>query len=247
MATRKTKAERLTFVVGGVSFTMCLVEHGSFMMGATAEQGNGAYDDEHPVHKVNISRDYYIGQTQVTQALWKAVMGNNPACSKGDDQRPVEIVSWYDCKEFIGKLNKEIPGGTFALPTEAEWEFAARGGNKSKGFKYAGGNDPDEVAWFDKNANDTTHRVGQKKANELGLHDMSGNVREWCADRYRKFYGKHELTDPVGPGTGVGRVLRGGSYSFSSRLLRVSFRDGDFPGCRYYYDGFRLVFRPSVP
>jgi len=152
---------------------MVFVEGGTFMMGATSEQESDAFDWEKPAHRVTLS-DFYIGKYEVTQAQWKAVMGSNPSYFKGDNL-PVERVSWGDCQEFIRKLN-ERTGLTFRLPTEAEWDYAARGGNRSRGYKYSGSDDPDEVAWYWDNSGIKTHPVGQKRANELGLYDMSGNV-----------------------------------------------------------------------
>ena len=144
-------------------------------MGATSEQGEYANDLEKPVHKVTLS-DYYIGKTEVTQALWEAVMGNNPSAFKGENL-PVECISWNDCKEFISKLNA-LTGKTFRMPTEAEWEYAARGGSKSRGYKYSGSGNIDEVAWHKDNSEEKTHEVGTKRPNELGIYDMSGNVGE---------------------------------------------------------------------
>ena len=155
-------------------------------MGATSEQGEDADSDEKPAHQVTLS-DYYIGETEVTQALWKAVMGTNPSNFKGDSN-PVEKVSWNDCQEFIRKLNS-LTGRTFRLPTEAEWECAARGGNQSKGYKYSGSNKIKDVAWYDGNSKDKTHAVKTKPSNELGLYDMSGNVNEWCWDLYGAYDG----------------------------------------------------------
>ena len=169
-----------TFMVNGVAFKMVKVAGGTFQMGATSEQGSDAFDDEIPIP------DYYIGQTEVTQELWEAVMGSNPSYFKGDNQRPVENVSWKDCQEFIEKLNR-LTGKNFRLPTEAEWEYAARGGNKSRGYKYSGSDNPDAVAWYKDNSRGETHPVAQKQSNELGLYDMSGNVCEWY---YRYYDGK---------------------------------------------------------
>lgn len=197
--------ENRTFKVGGVEFTMVYVEGGTFMMGSDDAD---ALDDEKPVHQVTLS-DYYIGQTEVTQTLWKAVMGCNPSYFKGDNL-PVEMVSWHDCYEFIGRLN-EITGEKFWLPTEAQWEFAARGGNYSKGYKYSGSNDIDAVAWYEGNSEDKTHPVGTKLANELGIYDMSGNVHEWCHDWYGS-YSSAAVTDPTGPSSGYDCVARGGSW-----------------------------------
>ena len=163
------------FTVNGVSFEMVRVEGGTFRMGATSEQEADDWDREKPVHSVTLS-SYYIGKTEVTQALWKAVMGSNPSYFKSDNQ-PVENVSWNDCHEFIRKLNA-LTGQNFRLPTEAEWEFACRGGNNSRGYKYSGSNNLGSVAWYDGNSGNKTHPVGTKAPNELGIYDMSGNVWE---------------------------------------------------------------------
>lgn len=184
-----------TFQVGGVSFDMVWVEGGTFRMGATSEQGSDAWGGEKPVHSVTLS-GYYIGKTEVTQALWKAVMGSNPSEFKGDNL-PVEQVSWDDCQEFIRKLNS-LTGQHFRLPTEAEWEFACRGGNNSCGYKYSGSNDIDNVAWYFDNSGHKTHPVGTKAQNELGIYDMSGNVWEWCSDWYGN-YSSGAQTNPKGP------------------------------------------------
>lgn len=174
---------------------MVAVEGGTFTMGATSEQGSDARDNEKPAHKVTLS-DYYIGQTEVTQALWEAVMGSNPSYRRGDNL-PVEQVSWDDCQEFIQKLN-QLTGKQFRLPTEAEWEYAARGRRKSRGYKYAGGNDIGLVAWYSGNSGYETHLVATKQANELGIYDMSGNVWEWCNDWYGD-YQSSSRSDPQGP------------------------------------------------
>jgi len=233
-----TNAEIETFTVNGVAFKMVKVAGGTFQMGATSEQGSDAYDDEYPVHSVTLS-DYYIGQTQVTQELWEAVMGSNPSDFTGDNQRPVENVSWNDCQEFIKKLNR-LTGKNFRLPTEAEWEYAARGGNKSKGYKYSGSNDADAVAWWCDNSGSKTHPVAQKQSNELGLYDMSGNVWEWCQDWYGD-YSSNSQTNPTGPSTGSSRVLRGGSWYNYARNERVSFRCYDTPVHRFINLGLRLA------
>ncbi len=226
-----------TFTVNGVSFTMRLVEGGTFQMGATSEQGSDADRDEKPVHSVTLS-DYYIGETEVTQALWKAVMGSNPSNFKGDNL-PVEQVSWNDCQKFIRKLNQKT-GKNFRLPTEAEWEYAARGGKKSKGYKYAGSNSIGNIAWYDVNSGSKTHPVKGKAANELGLYDMSGNVWEWCQDWYRD-YSSGSLSNPTGPSTGSYRVLRGGGWRNRARICRVSNRDSSLPDYRSGSYGFRLA------
>lgn len=211
-----------TFTVNGVSFKMISVSGGTFQMGATSEQGSDAYDDEKPVHKVTLS-DYYIGQTEVTQALWQAVMGNNPSIFKGDNL-PVECVSWNDCQEFIEKLNAKT-GRTFRLPTEAQWEFAARGGNNSRDYKYSGSNYPNDVAWYDANSMKKTHNVATKQANELGIYDMSGNVYEWCQDWYGSDYYKNsDANNPRGAYTGSSRVRRGGGWGYNAGYCRSAFR-----------------------
>jgi formylglycine-generating enzyme required for sulfatase activity len=214
---------------------MVLVQGGTFQMG---EKGVAE-----PVHAVTLS-DFEIGKYPVTQKLWQEIMGANPSHFKGCDDCPVEKVSWDDVQEFLKKLNTRYPGKTYRLPTEAEWEYAARGGSLSKGFVYAGSNDLKEVGWFDENSDYKTHPVGGKKANELGLHDMSGNVWEWCADWYGT-YSSGSQTNPTGPTTGSYRVGRGGSWYSYARYCRVSYRGYYAPGGRYFYLGFRLVSSPQ--
>ena len=226
-----------TLRVGDVSYKMVYVQGGTFTMGATSEQGYDAYSDEKPAHSVTLS-SYYIGQTEVTQALWKAVMGNNPSNSKGDNL-PVEEVSWDDCQEFVSKLNR-LTGKNFRLPTEAEWEYAARGGSKSRGYKYSGSNTLGSVAWYDDNSGSTTHPVGTKSSNELGLYDMSGNVLEWCQD-WKGGYSSSPQTNPKGPNSGAERVNRGGSWSIIAGFCRVSIRGNFPPSDRYCFLGLRLV------
>ncbi|MBQ8222990.1 MAG: SUMF1/EgtB/PvdO family nonheme iron enzyme [Bacteroidales bacterium] len=226
-----------TFTVKGITFTMIKVEGGTFQMGATSEQGSDAYDSEYPVHSVTLS-DYYIGETEVTQELWQAVMGSNPSYFSGYPQRPVEYVSWNDCQEFITKLN-ELTGRNFRLPTEAEWEYAARGGNKSRGYKYSGSNTIGNVAWYYDNSSSRTHDVKTKSPNELGIYDMSGNVYEWCQDWYGS-YSRGSQTNPTGPSSGSPRVYRGGSWNYFARFCRVSYRDYGNPDYRYYPLGLRL-------
>lgn len=232
--------DELVFNVNGVQFTMKRVEGGTFTMGATAEQGSDAESDEKPAHQVTLD-SYYIGVTEVTQALWEAVMGSNP--SKFKDNLPVEEVSWDDCQQFIQKLN-QLTGQTFSLPTEAQWEFAARGGNMSKGYKYSGSNNLNSVAWYIDNSSSKTHPVAQKQPNELGLYDMSGNVWEWCQDRYGD-YSSSSQRNPMGPSSGSIRVFRGGGWYFIAKRCRVSSR------YRYYSDyresglGLRLALVSS--
>ncbi len=228
-----------TFTVNGVSFEMIAVEGGTFTMGATSEQGSDAYDDEKPAHQVTLS-SYYIGKTEVTQELWQAVMGSNPSKFSGTNL-PVEKVSWEDCQSFVIKLN-ELTGKNFRLPTEAEWEYAARGGNKSNGFKFSGGNNIAEVAWYSENGNKISHPVATKAPNELGIYDMSGNVWEWCSDWYSSsYYTSSSQTNPTGPNSGSYRVYRGGSWSGNDRYCRVSHRDSNYPSYRFNYVGLRLA------
>ena len=229
-----------TFTVNGVSFTMVAVKGGTFTMGGTAEQGSDAESDEKPTHQVTLS-DYMIGETEVTQELWKAVMGSNPSHFSGTNL-PVEKVSWDDCQTFITKLN-QLTGRNFRLPTEAEWEYAARGGQKSRGYKYAGSNTLSNVAWYGDNSSSKTHPVKQKQANELGLYDMSGNVWEWCQDWYGR-YSSSAQTNPKGPSSGSARVNRGGGWAFSASNCRVAFRNNSFPGSRNGDLGLRVVLLP---
>ena len=226
-----------TFTVKGVTFTMKPVAGDTFTMGATSEQGSDAWFDEKPTHQVTLS-SYYIGETEVTQALWQAVMGSNPSDHKGSNL-PVEQVSWYDCQEFITKLNA-MTGQKFRLPTEAEWEFAARGGNKSKGYKYSGSNNIDNVAWYDGNSGYKTHAVKTKSPNELGIYDMSGNVKEWCSD-WEDSYSSNAQTNPTGPSTGSIRVYRGGKWDHRAGDCRVSKRGYSVPEVIAFDLGFRLA------
>ena len=240
-----TPGTNQTFNVNGVSFTMIAVEGGTFKMGAqSSDSGGDNYDsdadsDESPVHSVTLS-DYYIGETEVTQELWVAVMGSNPSYFSGS-QKPVEEVSWNDCQEFITKLN-ELTGKNFRLPTEAEWEYAARGGNKSQGYKYSGSNTIGDVAWYTDNSSSTTHDVKTKQANELGIYDMSGNVCEWCQD-WDGSYSSGSQTDPTGPSSGSVRVIRGGIWRNGARLCRVSNRNSFNPGYGSGIIGFRLILQ----
>lgn len=284
----------LTVTVKGVSFKMIRVQGGTFTMGCTSEQGGECSSNEKPAHKVTLST-YYIGETEVTQELWKAVMGSNPSefapketnsarCSydafvadinklnakkpgsmrvptrqewdaamvttSGSLKCPVENVSWNDCQTFIRKLN-ELTGKKFRLPTEAEWEFAARGGTKSAGYKYSGSNDINAVAWYTVNAYDKgksspdygTHVVKTKKPNELGIYDMSGNVYEWCSD-WDRYYNSSAQTNPAGPSSGSYRVLRGGHWGDDARYCRSSRRDSSGPDYRSNSLGLRLVVLP---
>ena len=229
-------AENQKITVGGVTFAMLPVAGGTFTMGATAEM-TSPDRDEKPTRQVTLS-SYYMGETEVTQALWTAVMGSNPSLFKGDDL-PVEMVSWNDCQTFLTKLNA-LTGREFRLPTEAEWEYASRGGSKSRGTQYSGSSNLDEVAWYGSNSGRKTHAVKTKKANELGLYDMSGNVWEWCQDWYGS-YRRRAQTNPTGPASGSSRVARGGSWINDARGCRLSYRDPYCPDVACSYLGFRLA------
>ncbi|MBR6713736.1 MAG: formylglycine-generating enzyme family protein [Bacteroidaceae bacterium] len=221
-----------TYTVNGVSFKMIGVQGGTFQMGS-----NDGEDDEKPVHFVTLS-SYSIGETQVTQALWSAVMGSNPSYFDGDNL-PVEQVSWNDCQTFITKLN-QLTGKTFRLPTEAEWEFAAKGGTKSKGYTYSGSNTLGDVAWYGDNSSGKIHEVATKQANELGIYDMSGNVWEWCQDWYGS-YSSTAQSNPTGPTSGSDRVLRGGSWYYGASYCRSADRGKTSPSRIGSTFGFRLA------
>ena len=223
------------YTVNGVIFKMVEVEGGTFQMGS-----NTGKDNEKPVHSVTLS-SYSIGETEVTQALWYAVMGSNPSTVIGDN-RPVQNVSWDDCQTFIQKLYN-LTGKKFRLPTEAEWEFAARGGKKSKGYKYSGSNTIGDVAYWVSNST-STHEVATKSPNELGIYDMSGNVEEWCQDWYGS-YSSGAHTNPTGPDSGNYRVMRGGSWNNDSIYCGVTVRSYGTPNTDPWYtypsQGLRLA------
>lgn len=208
----------------GESFAMVKIESGSFNM--SAKNGKN-YPDEVP-HRATLTKDFYIGLTEVTQAQWNAIMESNPSHFKGNDL-PVEMVTWNEAMEFCEKLNmtgKAPDGWRFTLPTETQWEYAAIGGKKSKGYLYSGSNNIDEVGWHHYNSHDETHPVGQKKANELGLYDMSGNVCEWCLDNWQEKSDK--LTAEFVRGNDLvnfRRANRGGAYSRLEESCRSSNRD----------------------
>ena len=215
---------------------MVYVSGGTFTMGATSEQGSDAENDEKPAHNVTLS-GYYIGKYEVTQELWEAVMGSNPSYFKGDNL-PVENVSWNEVQEFLRKLNA-MTGKRYRLPTEAEWEFAARGGNSSRGYKYSGSDNIGSVAWYGNSKGGGTHAVGTKLPNELGIYDMSGNVWEWCQDWYGS-YSSSPQRNPKGPNSRSYRVSRGGCWRFSARYCRVSKRYSAPIICAFTL-GFRLA------
>lgn len=221
----RQKKSYLTFVVNGVAFKMAKVKAGTFLMGCVNSQDS--YGSEPPAHQVTLHKNYYIGTTEVTQALWKAVMKHNPSTFKGKN-RPVEYISWDECQLFLAKLNA-LSGQHFRLPTEVEWEFAARGGNNSCRYEYSGSDSISEVAWYDENSHGKTHEVEKKKPNELGLYDMSGNVWEWCSDR---------TDDPV---IGSNCVYRGGGWGYGEWTCTPSYYH-IYPSDQHsYYLGLRLA------
>ena len=205
-----------------------------YVAGGTFQMGSNSESDEKPVHTVTIS-GFFMDKTEVTQAEYRKVMGKNPSKFSGCDDCPVENVSWNDANAYAQKVGKR-------LPTEAEWEYAARGGNKSKGYNYSGSNDIDAVGWYGRNSNSKTHPVTQKQPNELGLYDMSGNVWEWCSDWYSdSYYRSSPKNDPQGPNSGSRRVRRGGSWYYLDVSCRVAPRSRNLPGDRSIVFGFRLV------
>ena len=211
---------------------MIFVEGGTFQMGSSSGE-----PFEMPIHIVTLSA-FYIGKYEVTQAQWKAVMGSNPSHFKDFEECPVETVSWNDVQDFIRKLNA-LTGKNYRLPTEAEWEYAAKGGKSSKGYTFSGSNDLNSVAWNTDNSGSKTHMVGGKLANELGIYDMTGNVWEWCSDVYGA-YNSYSETNPTGASSGQPRVFRGGSWNAVAYYCRTADRLRNYPVDGYYYNGFRL-------
>ena len=242
------------YVVNGVAFKMVKVQGGTFTMGCTSEQGNDCWDNEKILHSVTVS-DFWMGETEVTQALWKAVMGTEPSYKGGwTDEKgrgsmySAYYVNWEECVQFCNRLNSlllsQLPSGwRFALPTEAEWEYAARGGKHHSSYKYSGSDNVDEVAWYMRNSGYKAHHVKGKRANALGLYDMSGNMCEWCADLYdEEYYGVSPSTNPLGPTNGSDRVLRGGAFCAVDKYCRVA--GARSHGSSDQYDGawgFRLA------
>ena len=229
----------IAFNVKNISFIMKPVRGGDFSMGSLPDEA-GSHDDEYP-HYVNLS-DFYISETPVTQALWQAVMGDNPSFFKNSNG-PVENVNWFECQQFIEKLNS-ITGRNFSLPTEAQWEYSARGGRSKRNNKFSGSNNIEDVAWFIGNSDNSSHSVKQKEPNELGLYDMSGNVSEWCNDWYDEGYYKVSPdNNPQGPEIGFTKVVRGGSWHSFKGLCRVSYRHEREPEKKRSYNGFRIVLQ----
>ncbi|MCQ2608270.1 MAG: formylglycine-generating enzyme family protein [Bacteroidales bacterium] len=250
----RTTSTAQKFTVEGVEFTMIFVKGGSFSMGATAEQVNGCDRDEKPVHSVSLN-NYYIGECEVTQELWATIMGTTieqqrdkanplwPLRGEGDNY-PMYYVSYDDIQEFILRLNEKT-GKTFALPTEAQWEYAARGGNKKSGYTFSGDNDLSNVGWYKGNSEEKIHPVASKVANELGIYDMSGSVWEWCADWYSiDAYKAKGTVNPQGPAEGEDMVLRGGCIITEENSCRNANRGHLSPSLRNSFTGFRLVLIP---
>lgn len=236
----------------GINMKMIWVEGGDFLMGCTSEQGGACESDEQNVRRVTVD-GYYIGMLEVTQSQWEKVVGTSIYQQKskaggsstpgvGPDY-PMYYVSWDEAMEFCRLLSNKT-GRTYTLPTEAQWEYAARGGNKNEGAKYAGSNMIDAVAWYTDNSGSSTHIVGSKRANALGIYDMSGNVWEWCKDWYANSYVSYDTNNPVGPSSGSGRVIRGGGWGSSASHCRVANRSYSSPGTRFSYLGFRVVLLP---
>ena len=232
-----------TQYTNSIGMEFILIPSGSFMMGSDPNFGNN-HRDESPLHKVSISQPFYLGKYEVTQAQWVAVMGNNPSKFKGRNN-PVETVSWHDTQEFITRLNAKEKHARYRLPTEAEWEYAARAGTSTTYFFGDDKNALSGYAWYHDNASDATRPVGQKQPNAWGLYDVYGNVREWVQDWYEeKYYANSPETDPQGPPSGKQRVDRGGSWGFNAMFCRSAFRGDVLPDSRMGYLGFRLALSP---
>ncbi|MGL4364467.1 MAG: formylglycine-generating enzyme family protein, partial [Bacteroidales bacterium] len=236
---RSKKNQMQSILVNGVIFEMQQVHGGTFTMGCSPEQ-DFCDKDETPTHQVTLS-DFYIGKYEVTQLQWYAIMDTLPSLFRGASL-PVESVSWNDCQKFIQRLNT-LTGKNFSLPTEAQWEYAARGGKFSKNTRYAGSNNPDTVAWYKVNAFEETHKVGTKLPNELGIYDMSGNIWEWCLDYYNPYLPNSQV-NPVSNDTSIHRVFRGGGWDLGEKLCRVSRRSSFDPSYAIHTIGLRLVLLP---
>ena len=233
---------------------MVWVEGGTFTMGVSPDDerySSWYWDGCKPAHQVTLTA-FYICKYEVTQELWQAVMGTTLSQQRDKysksykfelygvgDNYPMHYLSWKDCQKFIERLNR-ITGKRYRLPTEAEWEYAACGGNRSQGYEYSGGNDLSAVAWYAGNSGDSTHPVGQKSPNELGLYDMNGNVEEWCQDWYGSYISGSQ-TNPTGPSTGSDRVIRGSSFYNDAVAFRVSHRYCLVPSAFNWTTGLRLA------
>lgn len=242
----QTVAESKTYT-NSIGMEFVLIQPGEFLMGSH-EFENGA-TDEKPRHEVKITKPFYMGKYEVTQEQWLAVMGENSSHFQ-DPEKPVENISWEDAQDFINKLNRKEGVNKYRLPTEAEWEYAARAGSETA---YCFGEDQDGVllpqyAWYGENSNGETQSVGKLKPNAWGLYDMHGNVYEWCQDWYgKKQYSDHSATDPSGPSSGDARVLRGGCWDCTAGLCRSAARNLNTPDYQYKNRGFRLALNPETP
>ncbi len=243
---KQQEPERKLYSVNGVEFAMVRVDEGMFDMGGTREQHSDPLSTDKPVHKVLLDT-YYIGETEVSRRLWKAVMGDTIAGGNdwAADDLPQEWVSWYDCQRFIQRLDS-LTGESFRLPTEAEWEYAARGGIMSNGYTYAGSDDIEQVGWVYRNSGSRTHGIATKEPNELGLFDMTGNVWEWCSDRFG-LYGDSVQVNPQGSTTGDMRVVRGGSWDNAVANVHLSVRQSRDPQYTFYDCGFRVALSEEKP
>lgn len=236
-------AKTETVVLGaGVSMEFVLIPAGVFQMGSPEEVGD---EDETPRHQVTLTRPFYLGKYEVTQEQWVQLMGSNPSHFKGAKQ-PVDTVSWKDCQRFLEKL-QEKTGRVFTLPTEAQWEYACRAGT---GTRWHFGDESalaGEYAWFEKNSGGVTHPVGGKKPNPWGIHDLHGNLGEWCADWYTSPYPKTGVTDPRGSPTGESRIVRGGAWGDDPANLRSAYRNANGPDGAHNGIGFRCVMAVQAP
>jgi formylglycine-generating enzyme required for sulfatase activity len=237
----------VAFSVGRVEQRLRWIRPGTFLMGSPGDE-EGRWDDEGPQHQVTFTRGYWLGDTPVTQALWEAVMDDNPSKFTGDPRRPVEQVSWEDCQRFCAALEERVPG--VRLPTEAEWEYACRAGTTTPRYcdeleVHSARVTLDDVAWYKDNSGRQTHAVGGKHANAWRMHDMLGNIWEWCMDWYGS-YASTAQQDPSGPATGGNRVSRGASWLLGARYVRAAYRGSDHPGNHGASLGFRLARGPGV-
>jgi|APTNR8051073442_1049403.scaffolds.fasta_scaffold00319_17 sulfatase modifying factor 1 len=228
-------------ILAAIADSMVFIQGGTFIMGCLKKRDKNCTKYAKPSHSVTID-DFHLSRTEVTQAQWRVIMGNDPPKLKfkNCDNCPVEGVDFYEVDDFIRKLNG-LTGKKYRLPTEAEWEYAARGGSKSKGYGYAGSHDLEEVAWYSGNSGGRTQPVAQKKKNELGLYDMSGNVLEWCRDYWHYLYSSEDQKNPTGPKKGDYRVLRSGSWAYGSKVCAVAFRSSYLPRSCAFDLGFRLA------
>ena len=218
----------------GVSMEFVLIPSGEFIMGS-----NNGGNDERPPHKVTIAKPFYLGKYEVTQKQWQTLMGDNPSHHKGDN-KPVEWIRWYDCDRFMTELKRVAPGNQFRLPTEAEWEYACRAGTTNE--RHCADTELGEYAWYEKNSDSMTHPVGQKKPNAWGLHDMHGNVLDWCQDFYVPNYDGAPADGTARPkGAEGNRVLRGGSYDSPTNKVRSTYRCWGYPPVRHKIIGFRVL------